>query len=172
MLLAAVRSFVQRYSLLAHGQHLVIGVSGGPDSLTLLHLLTRLRDEFDLQLRAAHLNHQLRSEADADSDFVARVAASWNVPCTVERVNVESFARENKLSIEEAGRRARYEFFSRLGNVVAVAHNADDQAETVLMHFLRGSGVGGLRGMLPKTSNPWAVNSSQWIIRPLLNITR
>ena len=172
MLLAAVRSFVQRYSLLAHSQQLVIGVSGGPDSLTLLHLLTRLRAEYDLQLRAAHLNHQLRSEADADSDFVARVAASWNVPCTVERVNVESFARENKLSIEEAGRRARYEFFSRLGNVVAVAHNADDQAETVLMHFLRGSGVGGLRGMLPKTSNPWAVNSSQWIIRPLLNITR
>ncbi len=172
MLLAAARSFIQRYSLLAHNQHLVIGVSGGPDSLTLLHLLTRLRDEYDLQLRAAHLNHQLRSDADADSDFVARVAASWNVPCTVERVNVEAFARENKLSIEEAGRRARYEFFARLGNVVAVAHNADDQAETVLMHFLRGAGVGGLRGMLPKASNPWAVNSSQWIIRPLLNITR
>ncbi|MBI5081852.1 MAG: tRNA lysidine(34) synthetase TilS [Chloroflexi bacterium] len=170
MLLAAVHSFIQRYSLLDHGQHVLIGVSGGPDSLTLLHLLTRLRDEYDLHLRAAHLNHQLRPDADADSDFVARAAASWNVPCTVERVNVESFARENKLSIEEAGRRARYEFFARLGNVVAVAHNADDQAETVLMHFLRGSGVGGLRGMLPKSSNQWAVNNG--IIRPLLNVAR
>ncbi|MBI5714444.1 MAG: tRNA lysidine(34) synthetase TilS [Chloroflexi bacterium] len=170
MLLAAVHSFIQRYSLLDHGQHILIGVSGGPDSLTLLHLLTRLRDEYDLHLRAAHLNHQLRPDADADSDFVARAAASWNVPCTVERVNIESFARENKLSIEEAGRRARYEFFARLGNVVAVAHNADDQAETVLMHFLRGSGVGGLRGMLPKSSNQWAVNNG--IIRPLLNVAR
>lgn len=170
MLLAAVHSFIQRYSLLDHGQHILIGVSGGPDSLTLLHLLTRLRDEYDLHLRVAHLNHQLRPDADADSDFVARAAASWNVPCTVERVNIESFARENKLSIEEAGRRARYEFFARLGNVVAVAHNADDQAETVLMHFLRGSGVGGLRGMLPKSSNQWAVNN--WIIRPLLNVAR
>ena len=172
MLLAAVRTFIQRYSLLAHGQQLVIGVSGGPDSLTLLHLLTRLRDEYDLQLRAAHLNHQLRSDADADSDFVARAAASWNVPCTVERADVETFARENKLSIEEAGRRARYEFFARLGGSVAVAHNADEQAETVLMHFLRGSGVGGLRGMLPKNSNQWAVSSNQWVIRPLINVTR
>lgn len=172
MLLAAVRSFIQRYSLLNHGQLLAIGVSGGPDSLTLLHLLTRLRDEFDLQLRAAHLNHQLRSDADADSDFVARSAASWNVPCAVERVNVEAFARDNKLSIEEAGRRARYEFFARLGKTVAVAHNADDQAETVLMHFLRGSGLGGLRGMLPKTNNQWSMNGECWIVRPLLNITR
>jgi len=172
MLLAAVRSFIQRYSLLDHGQHIVIGVSGGPDSLTLLHLLTRLRDEYDLQLRAAHLNHQLRSDADADSNFVARAAASWNVPCTLERANIEALARENKLSIEEAGRRARYEFFARLGGIVAVAHNADDQAETVLMHFLRGSGMGGLRGMLPKARNQWAANSDQWVVRPLLNTTR
>ena len=150
----------------------MVGVSGGPDSLVLLHLLTRLRAEYDLRLQTAHLNHGLRPGADDDAEFVAQIAKAWDVPCAVERADVAAIAKEQRLSVEEAGRQARYAFFARLAPAAAVAHNADDQAETVLMHLLRGSGLAGLRGMLPKASNQWSVNSEQVIVRPLLGTTR
>ncbi|MBI3242361.1 MAG: tRNA lysidine(34) synthetase TilS [Chloroflexi bacterium] len=172
MLLAPVRAFARKHSLFASKQRLIIGVSGGPDSLVLLHLLTRLRAEFELDLHVAHLHHGLRPEADDDAGFVMEIAKAWDVPCTVERAGVAALAKEKHLSVEEAGRLARYSFFARLGSTAAVAHNADDQAETVLMHLLRGSGLSGLRGMLPKASNQWAVNSEQVIVRPLLGTTR
>ncbi|MEK7277332.1 MAG: tRNA lysidine(34) synthetase TilS, partial [Chloroflexota bacterium] len=172
MLLANVRAFIQKHGLLTPGQTLAVGVSGGPDSLALLHLLIRLRPEYDLDLRAAHLHHGLRDSADGDAEFVSRIAKEWAVPCVVERADVAALARANRLSVEEAGRRARYSFFARLAATVAVAHNADDQAETVLMHLLRGAGIGGLRGMLPKSSGQWAVGSGQIVIRPLLATPR
>jgi tRNA(Ile)-lysidine synthase len=172
MLLAPVRAFARKHGLFAPKQRLVVGVSGGPDSLVLLHLLTRLRAEYDLSLHVAHLHHGLRPSADAEADFVARIAKAWDVPCTVERAGVAAIAKDKHLSVEEAGRLARYAFFARLAPTAAVAHNADDQAETVLMHLLRGSGLAGLRGMLPKASNQWAVNSEQVIVRPLLGTTR
>ncbi|HKZ70341.1 MAG TPA: tRNA lysidine(34) synthetase TilS, partial [Anaerolineales bacterium] len=172
MLLVNVRAFIQKHGLLTPGQTLAIGVSGGPDSLALLHLLIRLRPEYDLDLRAAHLHHGLRLEADGDAEFVAQISEQWDVPCIVDRVDVAALARANRLSIEEAGRQARYAFFARLALTVAVAHSADDQAETVLMHLLRGAGIGGLRGMLPKSSGQWAVGSEQIVIRPLLATPR
>ena len=172
MLFASVRAFAQKHGLFTQGQRLVVGVSGGPDSLVLLHLLTRLRAEYDLRLQVAHLNHGLRPGADDDAEFVAQIAKAWDVPCTVERAEVAAIAKEQRLSVEEAGRKARYAFFARLAPAAAVAHNADDQAETVLMHLLRGSGLAGLRGMLPKTSNQWSVNGEQVIVRPLLGTTR
>ena len=172
MLFASVRAFVRKHGLFTQGQRLVVGVSGGPDSLVLLHLLTRLRAEYDLRLQTAHLNHGLRPGADDDAEFVAQIAKAWDVPCAVERADVAAIAKEQRLSVEEAGRQARYAFFARLAPAAAVAHNADDQAETVLMHLLRGSGLAGLRGMLPKASNQWSVNSEQVIVRPLLGTTR
>jgi tRNA(Ile)-lysidine synthase len=135
----------------------VVGVSGGPDSLCLLHILRRLSPELSLNLHVAHLNHQMRGEeADADAAFVARLAAEWNLPATVESADVPALAREQKLALEEAARRARYAFLARVAcqtnaRTIAVAHNADDQTETILMHWLRGSGLAGLRGMLPST---------------------
>ena len=152
-----VRRTIRRYDLLRDGMALVVGVSGGPDSLCLLHLLSRLTPEMGLRLHVAHLNHGLRgAEADADADFVAGFAAGLGVACTVGRADVAELAREAGLSLEEAARQARYRFLADVAadagaDAIAVGHNADDQAETVLMHFLRGSGVAGLRGMLPKT---------------------
>jgi len=155
--LTQVRRTIETHNLLASGDSVVVGVSGGPDSLCLLHVLMRLREEYDLRLHVAHLNHGTRgADSDADADFVAALAARWGLPCTIEKQDVPGLARAHKLAFEEAARRVRYAFLARVAAKVgatriAVGHNADDQAETVLMHFLRGSGPAGLRGMLPAT---------------------
>jgi len=156
-LLARVRRYAQRYSLFSPGETVVVGVSGGPDSLCLLHLLRRLAPELRLWLHVAHLHHGLRgADADADAAFVAELADCWGLPCTIGRADVAALAREAGLSLEEAARQARYRFLAGVAEAggaatIAVGHNADDQAETVLMHFLRGSGTAGLRAMLPRT---------------------
>jgi tRNA(Ile)-lysidine synthase len=156
-LLDEVRGTIDRHGLLPRGETVVVGVSGGPDSLCLLHLLCRLRGEYDLGLHVAHLHHGLRgADADTDAAFVAALAADWNLACTVEKEDVAALADEHGLAVEEAARRARYAFLGRVAaaigaRAIAVGHNSDDQAETVLMHWLRGSGTAGLRGMLPLT---------------------
>lgn len=155
--LRQVRRTIENHALLVRSDAVVVGVSGGPDSLCLLHLLLRLREEYDLRLHVAHLHHGARgADADADAEFVAALAAEWGLPVTVERRDVPALAREHRLAFEEAARRVRYAFLARVAGEIgarriAVAHNADDQAETVLMHFLRGAGPAGLRGMLPST---------------------
>jgi len=183
--LAEIRRAVRRFDLLPRGDTVVAGVSGGPDSLCLLHALNALRGEFGVELHVAHLNHGLRgAEADADAQFVSALAAQWGLLCTVARRDVVALAHEHKLSIEEAARHARYTFLAETAqridsHTVAVAHNADDQAESVLMHFLRGSGTAGLRGMLPKSdlaefriSNLQSPITSIILIRPLLRVPR
>jgi tRNA(Ile)-lysidine synthase len=181
-----VRLFVDQHGLLPPGEMIVVGVSGGPDSLCLLHVLCRLAAAYDVELHVAHLNHQIRGpEADADAAFVADLAASWELPCTVEARDVPALARERKLALEEAARQARYTFLStvasRLGSrTVAVAHNADDQVESVIMHLLRGCGLAGLRGMLPLTlladyrllGEMATVQPVLCLIRPLLEVPR
>jgi tRNA(Ile)-lysidine synthase len=180
-----VLAFVRRESLLAAGETVVVGVSGGPDSLCLLHVLGALRNELGIRLHAAHLNHLIRgADADADAQFVADRAAEWGIPCTVEARDVPAFAREHSLAIEEAARRVRYAFLvevaRRVGATrIAVGHNADDQSETVLMHWLRGAGLAGLRGMLPAThmadlrliGRPEQM-TGLWLVRPLLEVPR
>lgn len=157
-LLERVSRDIERHSLLAQGETVVVGVSGGPDSLCLLHLLCRLRSRYQLGLHVAHLHHGLRgAEADADVEYVRMLAADWGLPCTVERVDIPALARDHQLAFEEAARRTRYAFLGRVAaglsaRTIAVGHNADDQTETVLMHWLRGSGLAGLRGMQPLTS--------------------
>jgi tRNA(Ile)-lysidine synthase len=154
-LLQSVKRTINRYHMLASGETVVVGVSGGPDSLCLLHLLLRLCDEYDLSLHVAHLNHCLRgTEADADAAFVTRLADEWRLPASVESQDVRAVAKERRLAVEEAARQVRYAFLARVAlrigaSKIAVGHNADDQVETVLMHWLRGSGLAGLRGMQP-----------------------
>jgi tRNA(Ile)-lysidine synthase len=193
---ARVRRAIERHNLLTAGETVVVGVSGGPDSLCLLHVLRQLASELSLGLHVAHLNHQMRGEdADADAAFVAGLAADWGLTATVEAANVPALARAYKLAPEEAARRARYAFLGRVAGqvgarTIAVAHNADDQTETVLMHWLRGSGLAGLRGMLPATpmgdlrletgeqdsvanlQSPISDFQSLTLIRPLLTIPR
>jgi tRNA(Ile)-lysidine synthase len=188
-LLECVRSTIERNHLLSPGDAVVIGISGGPDSLCLLHLLLRLRDEYDLRLHVAHLNHQLRgAEAEADAAFVTRLAAEWGLPATVESRDVPALAQERKLAMEEAARQARYGFLGRVARVIgarkiAVGHNADDQVETICMHWLRGSGLAGLRGMQPASRleelrldgeglQPSGKENELWLIRPLLEVPR
>ncbi len=189
-ILKKVRHTIETHGLLAPGDGIVAGVSGGPDSLCLLHVLLRLREEYHLRLHVAHLNHGARgAEADADAEFVAALAAEWGLPVTVERQNVPALARTHKLAFEETARRVRYAFLARVAGEtgaqkIAVGHNGDDQAETVLMHFLRGAGLTGLRGMLPITpitdyrllepfiQYPISNLQPPVIIRPLLQVSR
>lgn len=125
--------------------------------MCLLHVLKRLRDSYNLQIHVAHLNHSARGRAsDADAEYARRTAQHWNVPVTTEKRDVPNLAQEHGLAFEEAARRVRYAFLGRVASevgatAVAVGHQADDQAETVLMHVIRGAGLAGLRGMLPRT---------------------
>ena len=167
-LVTSVRHAVEQHNLLAPGDTVVVGVSGGPDSLCLLHILLQLTHPLSLDLHIAHLNHCIRGQdADADAAFVAHVAAEWQLPVSVESVDVPAFARAQKMALEEAARCARYAFLARVAHgigacTIALGHNADDQTETVLMHWLRGSGLAGLRGMLPATQLPDYRLISDW----------
>lgn len=182
-----VQAFIERHRLIEPDSQVVVGVSGGPDSVTLLDILRRLAEQYQLSLHVAHLHHGLRGEAaDADLRFVAELARRWELPITTAHVDVRNLARRHRLSLEEAARQARYGFLARVAGqigarYVAVGHHADDQAETVLMHLLRGSGLAGLRGMLPITqlreyhilsAEEACVPADTMLIRPLLQITR
>lgn len=150
---------------------LVVGVSGGPDSLTLLHVLEQLLQPE--QLVVAHLDHGLRPSSAAEARCAAEAARGMRF--FAERVDVAELGRVQGLSIEEAGRTARYDFLVRVARqegapIVAVGHHADDQAETILMHLLRGSGLAGLQGMQPVSRLPNAPDL--WLWRPLLRVTR
>lgn len=184
--LSVVERTIDEHDLLAPDA-VVVGVSGGPDSLCLLHVLRRLKEHYGLHLHVAHLHHGARGErADEDARFVAQQAAAWDLPATIERRNVPQLAHEHGLAFEEAARRVRYAFLARVAGEIeahriAVGHNADDQAETVLMHFLRGSGPAGLRGMLHRTRltdyrllEPFDAppQGTMAIIRPLLDVPR
>ncbi len=193
-ILKRVQRTIETYGLLAPGDGVVVGVSGGPDSVCLLHVLLRLREEYDLRLHVAHLNHGARgAEADADADFVAALAAEWGLPVTIERQDIPALAIKQRMAFEETARRARYTFLAQTAvkagaSKIAVGHNGDDQAETVLMHFLRGAGLAGLRGMLPLTTftdlrgmkqeaggtrhDSRILPPASFIVRPLLEISR
>lgn len=175
ILISRVRAVISHHALIARGDKVIVGVSGGPDSLVMLHVLCALRDDLQFTVHVAHLNHQLRAaDSQADADFVAAIAREWQLDATIESRDVNALAQAKHLSIEEAARHARYAFLAEVAqkqgaSVVAVAHNRDDQVETVLMHWLRGSGLAGLRGMLYKSQIP---NSNSQLIRPLLDVTR
>jgi tRNA(Ile)-lysidine synthase len=151
------------------GATLIIGLSGGADSTALLDLLATL-PAFPLRLVAAHLNHCLRgADSDADEQFCRELAAGYEIPFESRRVDVKAVAAAGSLNLEDAGRRARISFFDELlvtrqAAAVVLAHHADDQAETLLMRLLRGSGMSGLAGM------PW--RNGRGYIRPMLDISR
>lgn len=171
-LLKRVWMFSERHALLARDMSIVVAVSGGPDSLCLLHLLYQFMPRLQLQLRVAHLDHQLRPESADDARFVVQIAASWGLPITVGQEDVAAFARSSRMSLETAGRAARYRFLVATtretgAQAIAVGHTADDQAETVLLRLLRGAGPSGLAGMRPKR-----LEAGIPIIRPLLGTTR
>ncbi len=166
---AKVLKTIQKYNMIVPDEKIILGVSGGPDSLALLYLLVSLKDEIKCDLHIAHLNHKLRDkESDDDANYVIEHAKKLNLPITVETLDVHNLIRQGE-SLESGARRIRYEFFENVVNKVnadkvALGHNADDQAETVLMHFIRGSGTQGLGGIPPVRNNKY--------IRPLIEISR
>ena len=141
-----------KYGLIAEGNSVLIGVSGGPDSVALLHLLLDRAPARRLHLGVAHLNHQLRDGAGRDEDFVRQLAAGLGLPFHGERADVRAWQARYRLSLEEAARQVRYAFFAEVCAVngyakIALGHHADDNAETLLLHLLRGSGRLGLSGI-------------------------
>lgn len=143
---------IARDGSIAAGDSILVGVSGGPDSVALLHLLMARAQRYRLHLGVAHLDHSLRPESGRDADFVRRMAAGFGLEVHVEKVDVAQMQRQLHLSLEEAARKARYDFFQRTASdhgytKVALGHHADDNAETLLLHLLRGSGRLGLGGI-------------------------
>lgn len=168
-MLSKVHKVIWKYEMLKPGDVVFTAVSGGPDSICLLHCLVKLKSRLGLKkVVAAHLNHMFRGEqADEDAKFVENFAFQMGLECIVEKRNVSEIARKFKLSAQDAARRERYDFLcsaaQEYGAKIAMGHHADDQAETVLMHFLGGSGTEGLRAMEPVKGN---------IIRPLLFVKK
>lgn len=168
-LISRVHQTIKQYNLIEKGDLIVVGLSGGPDSLALLHILRRLQGEFKFKIHAAHLDHSFRGkEAEKEALWVKEICQEWSVPCTVEKEDVPALAKVKGLSAEEAGHLVRRRLFFRLlkeldAQKIALGHHADDQAETVLMHFLTGAGLEGLRGIIPLNGH---------IIRPLLYAKR
>ena len=157
---------------LVKNRPILAGVSGGPDSLCLMSILHKA----GYQVVVAHFNHKLRPDSDEDADIVEQAAARLQLTCVVESGDVHAYAEPEKLSIEEAARNLRYRFLmaqARLtkSQAVAVGHTADDQVETVLMHFLRGAGLAGLKGMTHRTIVQ-AFDAEIPIVRPLLDAWR
>lgn len=179
-----VRNHMRTRQMVRAGDRVCVAVSGGADSVALLRLLLELRSELGIVLSVAHLNHNLRgADADADAAFVAALAAEHGLEFHAASEDVRAFAERHGLSLEAAGRRLRYRFFAGLledghATRVATAHTADDQAETVLLRLLRGSGTRGLAGILPsRDAQQVAVGvparrSGNSIIRPLLSTRR
>jgi tRNA(Ile)-lysidine synthase len=160
---------IRRYGMLRPGDRVGVAVSGGADSVSLLHLLDSLRKELGITLLVLHLNHELRGEAsDEDERFVASLAEDLHLEMVSRRADVRAYAEKGRLNLEDAGRRLRVEFFGSAARShhldrIAVGHTADDQAETVLARLLRGSGMRGLAGIYPVAGR---------IVRPLIEIRR
>lgn len=169
-MLAKVLQTIHKYNMLSQGERVLVGISGGPDSVALLHVLKQLEKDMGIRVYAAHIHHGIRGTvADQDMEFVERLCQQWDVPLFVEKVDVPRVADERGLSLEEAGRIVRYRFFEKVlqdirGHKVALGHNRDDQAETILHRVLRGTGMQGLQGMKPVRQNRF--------IRPLIEVSR
>ena len=157
-----VKETIEKFELLNQNDKVLVGVSGGPDSLALLHIL----HQFGYNIIVAHVNHGLRENAQKDEAFVNNFCKERNIPCFVKRVKLKEI--ESNMTTEELGRKVRYDFFYEIANQegctkIATAHNANDNAETVLMNMIRGTGLLGLTGIEAKRGN---------IIRPLIEVTR
>ena len=169
MILKNTLKFINDNNLIENNDKVLIGLSGGADSVCLTHILYSLRDVLGIELFAAHINHGIRGEeAKRDEDFVNAFAKSLDIPCFILHADIKSTAKELGISEELCGRKARYEFFDKISKEngitkIATAHNKNDMAETVLMNFIRGSSIQGLCGIPVKRDN---------IIRPVLSLSR
>ena len=166
--LEKIEKFIKAHELISPKDSVLVAVSGGGDSVFLLRALYSLKEKLDFSLYAAHFNHSLRPEADLEEKFVKELCKCLDIPCFTKKDDVKALAGRDGISLETAGRNARYAFFKELEDrygfsKTATAHHMDDNAETILMHFIRGSGANGLKGISARRGH---------IIRPLLEISK
>ena len=165
-LAATARDTIERYRMISPRDAVLVAVSGGPDSVCMLHILLGLREELGFEVKVAHLDHQFRGEESRrDAEFVSEIAERFGVQCFCHEENVPRFLMSNAMSAQDAARILRYQFLVKTSKLeycqrIATGHNADDQAETVMMRVLRGAGPDGLAGIPPKRESI--------IIRPIL----
>ena len=171
MLKEKVLDTIKKYNLIQNNDKIVVGVSGGPDSICLINLLNEIRNDkqIDFELVVCHVNHMIRREASEDEEFVRKYCEERRIPFFVKRAKVEEIAKYMKIGTEEAGRKVRYDFFEEIlnktnANKIATAHTKNDNAETVLMNLIRGSGTKGLKGIKAIRDNKY--------IKPLIEISR
>ncbi|SCY99839.1 tRNA lysidine(34) synthetase TilS [Alkaliphilus peptidifermentans] len=164
-----IKKTIDKHQLIEIGDKIVVAVSGGPDSVCLLHILNELKETYDIKLYGAHLNHNFRGiEAQKDAQYVAKLCEDLKIMCFIKSIDVTQHAKEHGYTLEEAGRILRYQFFDEVSEKVgahkiSVAHNLNDQAETLLMRMLRGTGIQGLTAIHHRRDK---------IIRPLLDVNR
>lgn len=158
-------------NLIKDGDKIVLGVSGGPDSMCMLDMMRELKEEknINFEIYVAHVNHMIREEAIDDEKYVQNYCLKHNIEFFVKRADVQKIANDKKIGTEEAGRKVRYDFFEEVlqktgSNKIAIAHNKNDKIETIIMHLLRGSGLSGLKGIEPIRDNKY--------IRPLIECER
>ena len=166
-----VLNTIKQYKLIENGDRVVVGVSGGPDSISLLDILNKFQKNniINFEIIVAHINHQIREEADSDEEFVKEYCEKNQINFFTKRIDVIKYANNNKMGLEEAGRKIRYDFFDEIlkkedANKIAIAHNKNDKAETIIMNIIRGSGISGLRGIEPIRDEKY--------IRPIINCER
>ena len=160
---------IKKYNLIQEGDKIVLGVSGGPDSISMLHILNEIKEQYKFEIYVAHINHMIRVEAADDEKYVQQYCQKNNIQCFIKRIDVQQVAYTEKIGTEEAGRNIRYEFFEEVlqkveANKIAIAHNKNDKIETIIMNLLRGSGLSGLKGIEPIRENKF--------IRPLIECER
>ena len=169
-MLNKVTNYINDNKLIEKQDKVLIALSGGPDSVCMLHILYKLKEVFDIELGAIHINHMLRGdESDKDEEYIIRLCSELGINYYVKRIDIECVANKEGVSLEVAGRNERYKAFEEIRkehgyNKIAVAHNENDQAETVIMRMMRGTGLEGLTGIKSKRKDG--------IIRPILCLKR
>lgn len=169
MLEEEVLNTIKKYNMINEGDKIVIGVSGGPDSITLLNILNKFKEKLNIKIYVAHINHMIRAEADEETEYVKEFCNRLDVEFFCKKIDAQEEAKKLKIGTEEAGRNIRYAFFEEVAkrveaNKIATAHNSNDNAETVLMNIMRGTSISGLAGIEKIRDGKY--------IRPLIRCSR
>ena len=166
-----ILKFIRDNNLIRSKEKVILGVSGGPDSMCMLDILSKIQKDkkIEFEIIVTHINHMIRREAVEDEEYVENYCNKRGIKCYIKRIDAVEYANNNKIGLEEAGRYIRYDFFDEVlkkenADKIAIAHNKNDKAETVIMNLLRGSGLPGLKGIEPMRNNKY--------IRPILNLER
>ena len=160
---------IKKYELIKSGDNIVLGISGGPDSICMLYILNSLKKDLNFNIYVAHINHMLRENAKLDEEYVKNTCEKLNIPVYIKHIKIKEIAEKEKRGIEETGRKVRYEFFEEIlrktnSNKIATAHNLNDSIETIILNIIRGTGISGLAGIEPIRENKF--------IRPLIKCER